>query len=43
VPRYDDPHGVQRSTNKGYYAFFVFDPDGMRVEVFCWPRPIRES
>ena len=22
----------------GYYAVFVFDPDGMRVEVFCWPR-----
>jgi catechol 2,3-dioxygenase-like lactoylglutathione lyase family enzyme len=24
---------------EGYYAFFAFDPDGMRVEVFCWPRP----
>jgi hypothetical protein len=22
----------------GYYAFFAFDPDGMRIEVFCWPR-----
>ena len=22
----------------GYYAFFAFDPDAMRVEVFCWPR-----
>jgi catechol 2,3-dioxygenase-like lactoylglutathione lyase family enzyme len=22
----------------GYYAFFVFDPDGIRVEVFCGPR-----
>ena len=22
----------------GYYALFVFDPDGMRVEVFCWER-----
>jgi catechol 2,3-dioxygenase-like lactoylglutathione lyase family enzyme len=22
----------------GYYALFVFDPDGMRVEVFSWPR-----
>jgi glyoxylase I family protein len=21
-----------------YYAFFVFDPDGIRIEVFCWPR-----
>jgi glyoxylase I family protein len=20
----------------GYYAFFAFDPDGMRVEVFSW-------
>ena len=23
---------------EGYYAVFVFDPDGIRVEVFCWPR-----
>jgi glyoxylase I family protein len=23
---------------EGYYALFVFDPDGIRVEVFCWPR-----
>jgi catechol 2,3-dioxygenase-like lactoylglutathione lyase family enzyme len=22
-----------------YYALFVFDPDGMRIEVFCWARP----
>ena len=21
----------------GYYALFVFDPDGMRMEVFAWP------
>jgi catechol 2,3-dioxygenase-like lactoylglutathione lyase family enzyme len=21
----------------GYYAFFAFDPDGMRVEVLWWP------
>ena len=20
-----------------YYALFVFDPDGFRIEVFCWP------
>jgi catechol 2,3-dioxygenase-like lactoylglutathione lyase family enzyme len=20
-----------------YYALFAFDPDGIRVEVFCWP------
>ena len=20
----------------GYYAFFAFDPDGIRIEVFCW-------
>ena len=24
--------------SEGYYAFFVFDPDGIRVEVFCWPK-----
>jgi glyoxylase I family protein len=23
---------------EGYYALFVFDPDGIRIEVFCWPR-----
>jgi catechol 2,3-dioxygenase-like lactoylglutathione lyase family enzyme len=23
---------------EGYYAFFVFDPDGIRVEVLWWPR-----
>jgi glyoxylase I family protein len=23
---------------EGYYALFVFDPDGIRVELFCWPR-----
>jgi glyoxylase I family protein len=22
----------------GYWALFVFDPDGMRIEVFSWPR-----
>ena len=22
-----------------YYALFVFDPDGIRIEVFCWERP----
>jgi glyoxylase I family protein len=26
---------------EGYYAFFVFDPDGIRVEVFCWARAER--
>lgn len=24
----------------GYYAFFAFDPDGIRVEVFCWERQV---
>jgi glyoxylase I family protein len=24
---------------RGYYAVFVFDPDGIRIEVFSWPRP----
>jgi catechol 2,3-dioxygenase-like lactoylglutathione lyase family enzyme len=23
---------------EGYYAVFVFDPDGMRIEVFAWPQ-----
>jgi glyoxylase I family protein len=23
---------------EGYYAVFVFDPDGMRIEVFSWTR-----
>jgi len=22
---------------EGYYALFVFDPDGIRIEVFSWP------
>jgi catechol 2,3-dioxygenase-like lactoylglutathione lyase family enzyme len=21
----------------GYWALFIFDPDGFRLEVFCWP------
>ena len=21
----------------GYWALFVFDPDGFRLEVVCWP------
>lgn len=25
------------SDGEGYYAFFAFDPDGIRFEVFCWP------
>ena len=24
-----------------YYALFVFDPDGIRIEIFCWRRPER--
>jgi catechol 2,3-dioxygenase-like lactoylglutathione lyase family enzyme len=24
---------------ENYYALFVFDPDGLRVEVFSWERP----
>jgi catechol 2,3-dioxygenase-like lactoylglutathione lyase family enzyme len=24
------------SQDETYYAFFAFDPDGLRVEVFCW-------
>ena len=30
--------GAYDRDEEGYYAFFVFDPDGMRIEVFCWPR-----
>ena len=25
--------------DEDYYAFFAFDPDGIRFEVFCWKRP----
>lgn len=24
---------------EGYYAFFAFDPDGIRIEVFSWDEP----
>ena len=27
----------------GYWALFVFDPDGIRVEVFHWPREASEA
>lgn len=30
-----EPHYVEDSED--YYAFFAFDPDGIRIEVFCWP------
>lgn len=30
-----EQHYVEDSEN--YYAFFAFDPDGIRIEVFCWP------
>jgi glyoxylase I family protein len=26
------------SDEEGYYALFVFDPDGFRIEVFSWDR-----
>lgn len=29
------PHYVE--DGEDYYAFFAFDPDGIRIEVFCWP------
>ena len=32
------PEGDPDLGEDGYYAFFVFDPDGFRIEVFCWPR-----
>lgn len=28
---------------EGYYAFFVFDPDGIRVEVCSWTAEAREQ
>jgi catechol 2,3-dioxygenase-like lactoylglutathione lyase family enzyme len=24
--------------DEDYYAFFAFDPNGIRIEVFCWKR-----
>jgi len=27
----------------GYYAFFVFDPDGIRVEVDHWSGEVRQQ
>jgi catechol 2,3-dioxygenase-like lactoylglutathione lyase family enzyme len=27
----------------GYYAFFVFDPDGIRVEVDHWADQVRQE
>jgi catechol 2,3-dioxygenase-like lactoylglutathione lyase family enzyme len=30
-----EPHYVQDGDD--YYAFFAFDPDGIRIEVFAWP------
>lgn len=40
VERGDSVHfpPEEDSDIEGYYAFFVFDPDGMRIEVFSWPR-----
>ena len=40
VARGDRIHHPPEPDNdlEGYYATFVFDPDGMRIEVFCWPR-----
>jgi catechol 2,3-dioxygenase-like lactoylglutathione lyase family enzyme len=36
--RIDFPPEEDRDVD-AYYAFFVFDPDGMRMEVFAWSRP----
>jgi catechol 2,3-dioxygenase-like lactoylglutathione lyase family enzyme len=32
-------HRAQHYVQDGedYYAFFAFDPDGIRIEVFAWP------
>jgi catechol 2,3-dioxygenase-like lactoylglutathione lyase family enzyme len=31
-----EPHYAE-DADEGYYAFFAFDTDGLRMEVFCWP------
>ena len=31
------PEGRYVEEGEGYYAFYAFDPDGIRIEVFCWP------
>jgi catechol 2,3-dioxygenase-like lactoylglutathione lyase family enzyme len=37
-----EPHYLE--DGEDYYAFFAFDPDGIRIEVFCWPSsPYREA
>ena len=33
----------EESDLPGYYAFFVFDPDGIRVEVNHWSADVREQ
>jgi hypothetical protein len=30
------PDAPEEDAIEGYYAFFVFDPDGIRVEVCSW-------
>jgi catechol 2,3-dioxygenase-like lactoylglutathione lyase family enzyme len=39
VARGDKIHHPPEEDNdiEGYYAFFVFDPDGIRIEVLYWP------
>jgi catechol 2,3-dioxygenase-like lactoylglutathione lyase family enzyme len=37
-PPEEDRDERHRQADPGYYAFFVVDPDGIRVEVFYWPR-----
>jgi hypothetical protein len=39
VERGDDIHfPPEEDRDSEGYAFFVFDPDGMRLEIFSWPR-----
>jgi hypothetical protein len=33
----------EKSDLPGYYAFFVFDPDGIRVEVCHWSELVRQQ
>ena len=37
------PEQDQDQDMKGYYAFFVFDPDGIGIEVCSWTDQAREQ
>jgi catechol 2,3-dioxygenase-like lactoylglutathione lyase family enzyme len=37
--RDNGPPGVRREYDENYYAAFVVDPDGYRVEAYCGAKP----